>query len=215
MTSNLLRMFRGKSLLKMALFLKKKCQINFNSGIFEPGFEKIFYHPDLNLIKIDPGKTAKPKETQKNNESEMRFLNRLKNEENKLKTRISFENEKLKNLLLKKDDILELQILTNQMKSLKERHDKSNLRHFFKEILWKLNIQLCVSFDGKQKNFLKIQKICNCECPSFVEYSFRGDGQSSRSDSKRKTSFHKTKPPNDNKILINDLFTPLGKIPIK
>ena len=126
-------MFRGKRLLKMALFLKKKCQINFNSGIFEPGFEKIFYHPDLNLIKIDPGKTAKPKATQKNNESEMRFLNRLKNEENKLKTRISFENEKLKNLLLKKDDILELQLLTNQMKSLRARsgrdlHPKTTAR---------------------------------------------------------------------------------------
>lgn len=189
-TGGILKMFEGKSLLKMALFLKKKSVVNFEGVFGHCEFDRIFNHPDLDLIWIRSATQAKKKElTEKSKKGtrdakkktpkadakrespdEARFFARLEEEERKLRTRIQFENEKLSLLLLKNDDILELKLLISKMDSLKSRIDKSRIRHFFEELLETLRLDLCICFD-KKNGLFRVKCSKTCEEAKAFDYS--------------------------------------------
>lgn len=221
-TAKILKMFEGKSLLKMALFLKKKSQVNFDCAFGYSEFDRIFNHPDLDMIRVkgngqskkkrnsekagksprDAKKKPKRAETGTEHPSQTRFFGRLEEEESKLKTRIRFENEKLKNLLFKNDDILELKLLISKMNSLQSRIDKSRIRVFFEELLETLQLNLCVSYDGKNCLFL-IRNSETCEKGNVFHY---------KSQEKRRREMHFRKKPCASAKTVSEKASPGGTV---
>jgi hypothetical protein len=243
MTTSLLRMFKGKSLFKMCLFLHKKCIINFDSYNSDTKLEKLFNNPNLDRIRIldekiikkeeytssesscSPpvtkktgkinlkGLTSKHKKNKKKNQKKHKdnsakkidlmnrsneyskednlglyrdnegfnLINTIRKEENILKTRIFFENEKLRRLLQKNDDILELELTTNKMKALRNKISKSRIRNVFKKILWTSDLDICVHF-SEDGHLFEVKDAFECQDLNYVRFSFLKDKESEENE---------------------------------
>lgn len=103
-----------------------------------------------------------------------KLLKKITLEENTLRTRIFFENEKLRKLLLKNDDIQELHLITNKMKTLQNKIYKSQIRNVFKKIFWTTELNICVSFceDG---HLFEVRDGDECHDLNYVRFSFEDD----------------------------------------
>ena len=103
----------------------------------------------------------------------MEFIKKLRSEEKQLRTRMLFENEKLRRFLLKTDDRRELKLLTSKTKSLQNKVVKSQIRKVFKRILWESDLDLCLKFD-LQKGFFESCSIEKCPDFDFVKLTLMG-----------------------------------------
>lgn len=103
--------------------------------------------------------------------SGLRLINKIKKEKNSLQTRIFFENEKLRKLLLKNDDISELKLAVSKMKSLREKIIKSQIRNLFKRVLWQPDLDICVHF-SEEGNLFEVKDAFKCHDLNYVRFSF-------------------------------------------
>jgi hypothetical protein len=115
-----------------------------------------------------------------------KLLKKIKLEENTLRTRIFFENEKLRNLLLKNDDIQELVLETNKMKKLRDKISKSQIRNVFKKILWTSDVNICVDF-SEDGHLFEVKDAFECQDLNYVRFSFMKEYQ----ENKEEVSFMK------------------------
>lgn len=107
--------------------------------------------------------------------NQIRFIKKFLSEENKLLTRIRFEEKKRKILLNKQDDIIELKFKNKRFQDFQIKIQKSKMREKFKNILWNVNFNICLSVGNKEQDLFNLKNCKYCLKGDFISFNIPSD----------------------------------------